>query len=171
MNWKKFCPNLKFTVENKIVIDIKQGRLHFEHNKWDNPLPQILKIYQWIGKNIFSIGKSGILSPVKNLGIELNLCKSSRFWCDHKWLWASAGLLVDYFIFKRELQERWGHVLEMTFSSINLDCCSELFGSVPVNWVIYNEDPLLIIYRSIPYWNILPQVEILKNSQNLENIH
>ena len=117
---------------------------------------------------MFSIGKSGILSPVKNLGIELNLCKSSRF-----------GVIINDFehllicwlitLFLRGSYKReWGHVLEMTFSSINLDCCSELFGSVPVNWVIYNEDPLLIIYRSIPYWNILPQVKILKIHKTLK---
>ena len=36
---------------------------------------------------------------------------------------------------------------------------------------MYNEDSLLMIYWSIPYWDILPQVEILENSENLENIH
>ena len=64
-----------------------------------------------------------------------------------------------------------GEVVEMTFSSINFDCCGKLFGSILVIWVVYNEDALLMIYWSIPYWDILPKVKILKNSYNLQNIH
>ena len=40
MNWEKVCPNLSFTVENKV-------------GKNDIPFHKNLGIYQGIGKNIF----------------------------------------------------------------------------------------------------------------------
>ena len=41
--------------------------------------------------------------------------------------------------------------------------CWKLFGSLTASWVIYDEDALLMIYWSIPFWDILPQVENLKS--------
>ena len=32
MNWQKLCPNLSFTVENKIGNSQKKGWSHFERN-------------------------------------------------------------------------------------------------------------------------------------------
>ena len=59
MSWESLCPNLSFTVENKIRNLHKSGWSNFKlnMNDWDIPLPKILRIYQWIGKNIFHLGK------------------------------------------------------------------------------------------------------------------
>ena len=55
MSWENLCPNLSFTVENKMGNSHKRGWSHFKLNinDWDIPFPKILRIYQWIGKNIF----------------------------------------------------------------------------------------------------------------------
>ena len=55
MSWENLCPNLTFTVENKMGNSHKRGWSHFKLNinDWDIPFPKILRIYQWIGKNIF----------------------------------------------------------------------------------------------------------------------
>ena len=59
MSWENVCPNLTFTVENKMGNSHKRGWSHFKLNlnDWDIPFPKILRIYQWIGKNIFHCGK------------------------------------------------------------------------------------------------------------------
>ena len=59
MSWENLCPNLTFTVENKMGNSHKRGWSHFRLNinDWDIPFPKILRIYQWIGKNIFHWGK------------------------------------------------------------------------------------------------------------------
>ena len=59
MSWAILCPNLSFTVENKMENSHKRGWSHFKLkiNDWDIPFPKILRIYQWIGKNIFHWGK------------------------------------------------------------------------------------------------------------------
>ena len=59
MSWENLCPNLTFTIENKIGNSHKRGWSHFKLNRidWDIPFPKILRIYQWIGKNIFHWGK------------------------------------------------------------------------------------------------------------------
>ena len=59
MNWEKVCPNLNFSVENKMGNSHKKIWSHFKLNinDWDIPFPQILIIYQWIGKNILHWGK------------------------------------------------------------------------------------------------------------------
>ena len=36
----------------------------------------------------------------------------------------------------------------------------------PASWVIYNECALHMMYKSIPYWDILPREENSKNSYN-----
>ena len=62
---KKLCKgkNSSFNVENKIMLHFK-----LNINDWDIPFPKILKIYQWIGKSKFSIGKNGMnrfgISPI-----------------------------------------------------------------------------------------------------------
>ena len=55
MSWENLCPNLSFTIENKIGNAHKRGWSHFKLNinDWDVPFPKIVRIYQWIGKNIF----------------------------------------------------------------------------------------------------------------------
>ena len=57
--WEKLCPNLSLTVDNKIGNSQKKGWSHFKLNinDWDILFPKILRIYQWIGKNIFHWGK------------------------------------------------------------------------------------------------------------------
>ena len=48
MIWENLCPNLAFTVENKIGDSNQRGWSHFKLNinDWDIPFPRILKIYQ-----------------------------------------------------------------------------------------------------------------------------
>ena len=59
MSWENLYPNLSATVENKMGNSQKRGRSHFKLkiNDWDIPFPKILRICQWIGKNIFHWGK------------------------------------------------------------------------------------------------------------------
>ena len=59
MSWEDLCPNLSFTVENKMGNLHKRGWPHFKLNinDWDIPFPKILRIYQWIWKNTFHWGK------------------------------------------------------------------------------------------------------------------
>ena len=59
MSWENLCPNLTFFLENKMGNSHKRGWSHFKLNlnDWDNPFPKILRIYQWIEKNIFHWGK------------------------------------------------------------------------------------------------------------------
>ena len=68
MNLEKLGPKLSFTVENKAN---NKGCSYFKHNEWDIPLPQILRIYQWIGKNMFSMEKNEFLKP-SWIGKDLN---------------------------------------------------------------------------------------------------
>ena len=42
----------------------------FKFNDWDIPIPKILRIYQWIGKNMFSDRENGILNPLGILPIS-----------------------------------------------------------------------------------------------------
>ena len=55
MNWEKLCPNLSFTIKNKIGNSHKKGSSHFKLNinDLDIPFPKILRIYRRIGKNFF----------------------------------------------------------------------------------------------------------------------
>ena len=55
MSWENLCPNLSFTVENKMGNSYKRRWWHFKLNinDWDIPFSKILRIYQWIGKNVF----------------------------------------------------------------------------------------------------------------------
>ena len=43
-----------------------------KHDEWDTPFPQISRINQWIGKNMFSIEKNDIVNPLEILGISQN---------------------------------------------------------------------------------------------------
>ena len=49
MNWEKLGPNLSFTVENKARNLHKAAPI--SNSELGIPLPQILRIYCWIGKN------------------------------------------------------------------------------------------------------------------------
>ena len=59
MSLENLCPNLSFTVENKMENSHKRGWSHFKLkiNDWDIPSPKILRICQWPGKNVFHWGK------------------------------------------------------------------------------------------------------------------
>ena len=48
MSWENLCPNLNFTVENKIGNFDKRGWSHFKRNISDRdiPFPKVLRIYQ-----------------------------------------------------------------------------------------------------------------------------
>ena len=58
-NSENLCPNLSFAVENKVGNSHKKGWSHFilSINDWDILFPKILRIYQWIRKNMFHWGK------------------------------------------------------------------------------------------------------------------
>ena len=72
MSWENLCPHLSFTVKNKMGNSHKRGWSHFKLkiNDWDIPFPKILKIYEWIGKNIFHCGKWN--EPIKLRGNVLD---------------------------------------------------------------------------------------------------
>ena len=59
MSWENLCPNLSFTIENTMESSQKRGSSHFKLNiyDWDIPFPKVLRICQWIWKNIFLWGK------------------------------------------------------------------------------------------------------------------
>ena len=59
MSWEKLCPNLSFTIGNKMGNSHKRGWSHFKLNinDWDIPFPKILRICQRIGKSTFHWGK------------------------------------------------------------------------------------------------------------------
>ena len=67
--WAKFS----FTVENKMKNSRRKGWSHFKLNidDWDIPFPQVLRIYEWIGKDVFigenGINPFGILSVLQNI--------------------------------------------------------------------------------------------------------
>lgn len=87
MNWEILCPDLSFTVENILLIYIKWRCSHFKYNDWDIPLIQVVTIYQWIEKNKFSIGKNGILSPLRILLIPQNFWPQKRPWIFKSTIW------------------------------------------------------------------------------------
>ena len=59
ISWENLCPNLSFTVENKMENSHKRGWSHFrlKINDWDIPFPKILRVCQWIEKNCFHWGE------------------------------------------------------------------------------------------------------------------
>ena len=59
MSWGNLCLNLSSTVENKMGNSHKSGWLHFKLNinDWDIPFPKVLRMYQWIRKKYFPLGK------------------------------------------------------------------------------------------------------------------
>ena len=57
MSWKNLCPNLSFTIENKMENSHKKWWSHFKLKINDIPFPDILRICQWIGKYISHWGK------------------------------------------------------------------------------------------------------------------
>ena len=62
MSWENSCPNLSFTVKNKMENSHKRGWTHFKLkiNDWDIPFPKSLRVYQWIGKKKIFIGENGM---------------------------------------------------------------------------------------------------------------
>ena len=83
----KFYAQISFTVENILLIYIKWRCSHFKYNDWDIPLIQVVTIYQWIEKNKFSIGKNGILSPLRILLIPQNFWPQKRPWIFKLTIW------------------------------------------------------------------------------------
>ena len=65
MSWENLCPNLSYTVENKMdnSHERRWSHLKLTINDWDFPFPKILRICQWIRKNIFHCGKCN--KPIK----------------------------------------------------------------------------------------------------------
>ena len=64
---ENLCPNLNFTVQNKMENSHKREWSHFKLiNDWDISFAKILRICQWIGK-IFSIGENE-MNPLKKVG-------------------------------------------------------------------------------------------------------
>ena len=59
MNEEKLCPKFSFIVENKMDNSHEKEWSHFKLiiDDWDIPFSKILRIYQWIKKNIFHWGK------------------------------------------------------------------------------------------------------------------
>ena len=59
MSKENLCPNLSLTVENKMGNSHKKGWSHFKHNinDWGIPFLKMLRVCQWIWKNIFHWGK------------------------------------------------------------------------------------------------------------------
>ena len=55
MSWENLCPNLSFTVGNKMGNSHKRGWSHFKLNinNWGIPFPKMLRICHWIGFNEF----------------------------------------------------------------------------------------------------------------------
>ena len=55
INWEKLCLNLSLTVENNSGNSLKKRWPHFKLNinDWNILWSKLLRIYQWIGKNIF----------------------------------------------------------------------------------------------------------------------
>ena len=74
INSQNLYPNLSFSVKNKMANSHKKGWSHFKLNinDWDIPFRKILRICQWIGKNIFSIGENG-MNPLGILPIPQNV--------------------------------------------------------------------------------------------------
>ena len=62
MSWENLCPNLSFTVENKMENSRKRGWSHLKPkiNDWDITFPKIF--VNELGK-IFSIGENG-MNPI-----------------------------------------------------------------------------------------------------------
>ena len=74
---ENLCPNLNFTVQNKMENSHKREWSHFKLkiNDWDISFAKILRICQWIGKNVFHWGKWN--EPIKKS--RLCLLKASIF--------------------------------------------------------------------------------------------
>ena len=75
-------PNFE-SMDGRWLIYIKQGWTHFKHNEWGIPLPQILIIYQRIGKN-------GILNPLRILRIRQNFWPWETPWIKISTVWCTA---------------------------------------------------------------------------------
>ena len=59
MSWENLCPNLSFTVENKMENSHKRGWWHFKLkiNDWDIPFPQNFKNLSMNWEKYFALGK------------------------------------------------------------------------------------------------------------------
>ena len=112
MSWEILFPNLSFTVENKMGNSHKRGWSHFKLNinDWDIPFPKILRIYQWIGKNIFHWGKWN--EPIK----LIRECVRLKI---KIWILVAAKRL-------------WGHSKSIFTQNWKFSTCSPLF--IPVHF-------------------------------------
>ena len=78
MSWENLCVSSNFTVENKMGDSHKRRWSHFKLNidGGDIPFLKILRIYQWIGKNIFHWGRRKDFAVIQ----KVYLLKTSNFW-------------------------------------------------------------------------------------------
>ena len=77
--WENLYPNLSFSGENKMGNSYKRGWSHFKLNinDWGIPFLKMLKICQWIGKNIFHWKKRN-KSILLDGRLKLDLCCSKK---------------------------------------------------------------------------------------------
>ena len=145
-------------------------------------LPQILRIYQRIGKNVFhwekwhfepianSVYTEELLAFGKNINIwcftqadnmwnentsSIKLHSVMNLWWAGSWIYvkfndlsvtrnAFGFVLKCFWVILFVRGSKWDQVIEINFSSVNLDSCWKLFGFLPASWVMYSEDTLLI---------------------------
>ena len=91
MSWKSL------TVENKVGKSHKRGWSHFKHNINDSGISflKILRVYQWIGKNIFHWGKS----------------RNERFL--HRYIHDNNNKNIYMIIYKKSLKNVYGFLIKL----------------------------------------------------------
>ena len=84
VNWERLCPNLSFTVKNKMGSFDKAGCISNLTDKWDSISPQISGVFNQLGKICF-LWEKWNLNPLEILCIPQNVWPMEIF---HKvWLW------------------------------------------------------------------------------------
>ena len=84
VNWERLCPNLSFTVENKMRSFDKAGCISNLTDKWDIIFPQISRAFNQLEKICF-LWEKWNLNPLEILCIPQNFWPRENF---HKvWLW------------------------------------------------------------------------------------
>ena len=114
MSWENLCPNLSFTVENKMENSHKRGWSHFKLkiNDWDIPFPKILRICQWIGKNIFLWGKWNesikLIRECVRLKIKIQiLVAAKRLWGHSKIMFTQNFKFLTFSCFSIPVHFTW----------------------------------------------------------------
>ena len=91
MSWESLCPNLSFTVENKMGNSHKRGWSHFKLNinDWLIPFAKILRICQCIGFNEFV----NVHSKLQNFDL-LPLVHSCSFYMEDAYGFLNEKLII-----------------------------------------------------------------------------